>query len=417
MVAHREDGELRVGCERPALDDVEGDPEHNYLSLIAGQLVRILYVGSEAESDAEWLYVRTENDHGVAEGWLRKSAVEEDRCIKILRDWPSSVHQDLPEGYLRLALGERVRVLYKGSGATGDKGWYFGATRGGRQGWFPSSLETCQGWMWHRRAGAGQARTGTQLRVAPAGEFSDFMPSGQYCALVPGALVQVMRCEGAWALVHAPKNSCTGWIKMAHLHTYDPGPGAASESLPPRTEVFRICTPSPSPRKTMFRIYTFGFIAERVAQRGIRTALANRGVQKNLHVVSDVRGYSNPSQPRQVGHIGCHPQTVADMQRHRHFSQWLKEIRKNIYEASESYPFEVRIGVYCNHGRHRSVAAAWFLWNCLQEDGCSVEVRHLSSWHGTCMGSPCKECEGLEENVVARNAALAEALRIWGDVS
>ena len=174
------------------------------------------------------------------------------------------MHQDLPEGYLRLALGERVRVLYKGSGATGDKGWSFGATSDGlRQGWFPSSLErTDEVWLWHRRAGAGQGRTGTQLRVAPAGEL---MPTEHYCTLVPGARIQVIRCEGAWALVHAPKNSCTGWIKMAHLHTYDPGPGAASESLPPRTEVFRICTPSPSPRKTMFRIYTFGFIAERVA--------------------------------------------------------------------------------------------------------------------------------------------------------
>ena len=253
------------------------------------------------------------------------------------------------------------------------------------------------------------------MRVAPAGEL---MPPGTcYCTLVEGARVQVKGCEGAWALVHAPKNNCTGWVKMAYLHTNDPGPRAATESPPPGTEMFRIHTPSPSPRKTMFRIYTFGLIAERVPPGRIPASLAELGVRE-LHVFSDVRPLTKFTAPRQQArHIGYHPQTVADFQRHMLFSAWLKKLRQNIHEASTCYPSEVRIGVYCNHGMHRSVAAAWILWNCLLEEGCSVELKHLSRWEGTCMGQHCTECEGKGENVVVRNAALEEALSIWEDVS
>ena len=96
---------------------MEGFPKFNFLSLIACQRVRILYVGSEVEQDAEWLYARTETDHCVgAEGWLLIGAVEEERCVEAVGAFDGA--ED--EGHLRLALGERVRARYRGSVATGD---------------------------------------------------------------------------------------------------------------------------------------------------------------------------------------------------------------------------------------------------------------------------------------------------------
>ena len=59
-----------------------------------------------------------------------QGAMEEVRCREVVQ----SFH---PE-YLGLALGERVSVRRRGRAAWHDKGWLYGTTIDGRQGWFPS---------------------------------------------------------------------------------------------------------------------------------------------------------------------------------------------------------------------------------------------------------------------------------------
>ena len=81
-------------------------------------------------------------------------------------------------------------------------------------------------------------------------------------------------------------------------------------------------------------------------------------------------------------------------------------------EALRGDPPEVSVGLYCSKGRHRSVAAAMFLWHCLRQEGRAVKVEHLSCWDGTCRGR-CQECEGMAENVALRDSAFENALRIW----
>ena len=46
--------------------------------------------------------------------------------------------QSFHAAFLGLALGERVSVRHRGRAASSDKGWLYGTTIDGRQGWFPS---------------------------------------------------------------------------------------------------------------------------------------------------------------------------------------------------------------------------------------------------------------------------------------
>ena len=140
-------------------------------------------------------------------------------------------------GYLKLALGDRVSVRYRGPDEdTQNSEWSFGSTVDRRRfGWFPSSVEsahTSQVWLRHRRVGADETgRDATLLRLAPDGELM----VGGSCdgTLLGGERVQLQRCEGEWALVRVPphRGETHGWIKISHLHAKDPGPaGAASRA-------------------------------------------------------------------------------------------------------------------------------------------------------------------------------------------
>ena len=153
---------------------------------------------------------------------------------------------DEQAGYLKLALGDRVSVRYRGPAEdTQNSEWSFGSTVDRRRfGWFPSSVEsahTSQVWLRHRRVGADETgRDATLLRLAPDGERM----VGGSCdgTLLGGDLVQLQRCEGEWALVSLPlhRGETESWIKISHLHAKDPGPaGAASRPTraPPTVDV------------------------------------------------------------------------------------------------------------------------------------------------------------------------------------
>ena len=164
------------------------------------------------------------------QGWFPSGAVE-----TVCREAVLAFDGDEQAGYLKLALGDRVSVRYRGPAEdTQNSEWSFGSTVDTRRfGWFPSSVEsahTSQVWLRHRRVGADETgRDATLLRLAPDGEWM----AGGSCdgTLLGGDLVQLQRCEGEWALVRVPphRGETHGWIKISHLHAKDPGPaGAAS---------------------------------------------------------------------------------------------------------------------------------------------------------------------------------------------
>ena len=61
--------------------------------------------------------------------------------------------------------------------------------------------------------------------------------------------------------------------------------------------------------------------------------------------------------------------------------QWLWNFHSQ-FRALTPKPSEVRIGLYCNHGRHRSVGMSRALEWCLAEHGRAVQNEHLGKFFG-----------------------------------
>ena len=198
-----------------------------YLGLALGERVSVRRIG--LGDDQRYSYGETMDGR---QGLFPSGAVET-VCRKAVLPFDG----DEQAGYLKLALGDRVSVRYRGPAEdTQNSEWSFGSTVDRRRsGWFPSSVEsahTSQVWLRHRRVGADETgRDATLLRLAPDGEWM----VGGSCdgTLLGGDLVQLQRCEGEWALVRVPphRGETHGWIKISHLHAKDPGPaGVASRA-------------------------------------------------------------------------------------------------------------------------------------------------------------------------------------------
>ena len=416
-----------------------------YLGLALGERVSVRHIG--LGDDQGFSYGTTMDSR---QGWFPSGAVE-----TVCREAVLAFDGDEQAGYLKLARGDRVSVRYRGTEDTQDSEWSYGSTVDRRRfGWFPYRVEsehTDQVWLWHRRVdNDATGRDATLLRLAPDGELM----VGGSCdgTLLGGDRVQLQRCEGEegeWALVRLPpdRGETRGWIQISHLHAEDPGPaGAASRPTrapptstcprettcpmptPPQETTFSPDTfgsPMPTPpRNTTFRLYTFGLVAlggvlatyaslTEPPQALIREALKNTGVPE-VHVLSDVRRFTDPDHGRLLWHIGAHPETMAAVQEHPFFEPWLRGLRQKIDQALRGDPPEVSIGLYCKKGRHRSVAAAFFLFHILRQEGHAVTVQHLGSWEGTC-GGECPDCANTENAL--RIGALENALRMWRALS
>ena len=171
---------------------------------------------------------------------------------------------------------------------------------------------------------------------------------------------------------------------------------------------------------TKFRLYTFGRAAlegclttyanlREPPQPLIRAALAHAGVPE-VHVLSDVRPFTDPGRGCRLGHIGVHPESMVAMRKHHFFEPWLWRLRQETDQALTGDPPEVIIVFYCRKGKHRSVAAAFYVSHILSQGGHTVKVKHLGSWGGTCRGKS-ENCANLENG--ERISALDTALRIW----
>ena len=138
-----------------------------YLGLALGERVSVRRIG--LGDDQGYSYGETMDGR---QGLFPSGAVE-----TVCRKAVLAFDGDEQAGYLKLALGDRVSVRYRGPAEdTQNSEWSFGSTVDRRRfGWFPSSVEsahTSQVWLRHRRVGADETgRDATLLRLAPDGEW------------------------------------------------------------------------------------------------------------------------------------------------------------------------------------------------------------------------------------------------------
>jgi hypothetical protein len=101
--------------------------------------------------------------------------------------------------------------------------------------------------------------------------------------------------------------------------------------------------------------------------------------------VTDLRG---SPQARIIGrsHCGLHPVIRFDLRNHHLFSKHMEEALAAVSAGARS------IGVYCNHGIHRSVGFAAELQDILTSRSYQVEVHHVNWSRWPCSGRLCNTC-------------------------
>ena len=66
-----------------------------------------------------------------------------------------------------------------------------------------------------------------------------------------------------------------------------------------------------------------------------------------MHVLSDVRPFTDPGRGCRLWHIGVHPENMDAMRKHRFFEPWLRRLRQETDQALTGDPPEVIIVFYC----------------------------------------------------------------------
>mmetsp|Transcript_168495 Transcript_168495/g.298629 ORF Transcript_168495/g.298629 Transcript_168495/m.298629 type:complete len:448 (+) Transcript_168495:60-1403(+) len=102
-----------------------------YLNLHLGDKLNVLYRGSVATGDQGWLYGTSPTSK--KSGWFAEANAWLDDNLMVASKDKTAVGQ----GYLSLHRGERLKVLYMGTVASGDQGWLYGTSlTSGESGWF-----------------------------------------------------------------------------------------------------------------------------------------------------------------------------------------------------------------------------------------------------------------------------------------
>ena len=108
-----------------------------------------------------------------------------------------------------------------------------------------------------------------------------------------------------------------------------------------------------------------------------------------------------PEDGRLRGCPGFNCRNLLALSEQMQVQQWLWNFHSQ-FRALTPKPSEVRIVLYCNHGRHRSVGMSRALEWCLAEQGCAVKTEHLGKFFGawTRMNSEgtCSECTATGPN-------------------
>ena len=144
----------------------------------------------------------------------------------------------------------------------------------------------------------------------------------------------------------------------------------------------------------------------------LEVALQRQKVE-DIDVVVDARPLADSVPGDLSGHVGNHPETIAGMAEHRNFRVWLRQVHRRIRQVLQR-KWRVRIGVFCEKGDHRSVAAAWLLKHIGEREGWMCTVTHLCShkWTDTC-GGRCDQCGEDSLGEARRQMALDKAWYFW----
>lgn len=106
----------------------------------------------------------------------------------------------------------------------------------------------------------------------------------------------------------------------------------------------------------------------------------------------DCTGFHDPQRDRKLqSHIGTHDEMVKRVAEHQDFDWHLRALANFFNKSQED---ELRIGVFCKAGRHRSVAMAFLLSKALAQLHCEVKVAYLeqeNNWTGLC--TDCSFCK------------------------
>ena len=155
----------------------------------------------------------------------------------------------------------------------------------------------------------------------------------------------------------------------------------------------------------------------RVKDEDMAKVLLTTGV-RGTPVILDARPFINPEGSNDKSglseHVGFHPDIIAGVLDNPHFSNWLKEAKRKVYQAAEESEGEIALGIFCTSGRHRSVALSVILGGILRAEGFSTRTTHLSAnrWRG-CAGKGCDYCSRSDSK---RDDAIQEAIRRWREI-
>ena len=151
-----------------------------------------------------------------------------------------------------------------------------------------------------------------------------------------------------------------------------------------------------------------------ITSYGVRFPLCAGRINERSHRVIDVRCFHDEHGPSRR-HDGHHPLIMNRLAWHRAFPGKLREVRDFLRQNEErsSYGNELRLGVCCRSGRHRSVAFVVVLGRLLNKVGYPM---HIRVQHETLTPCGCLACSwylggaGLPDKVAE---ADARAIAIW----
>lgn len=114
---------------------------------------------------------------------------------------------------------------------------------------------------------------------------------------------------------------------------------------------------------------------------------------------------SHASQRLAQYHCGLHSTIVANAAYHVHMPELVRQAKAAIDSG------ETELGCRCRQGRHRSVATAFLLGQCLTHIGFHVSTRHLQQHTWPC-DSSCSDCNTTLATV-SRRQAVQHVIHLW----
>ena len=151
------------------------------------------------------------------------------------------------------------------------------------------------------------------------------------------------------------------------------------------------------------RGHEVGQAVEPAEASAIKVAIYAYGIKYHGHLghgsydhYIDCTGIEDPNRDRKVqAHIGLHEEIVSRLESHQDMDGHLRFLAQFLHRSVAD---EIRMGIFCRAGRHRSVAMAFLVGKALEKLNCQVSVtyveRDANNWQRLCTDCPkCKDTE------------------------